>query len=82
MVVCRRHIQRTQHAVRTPTYLLIFYLNLKMAPLSGFAKRKLKLQKEEQTKKLAGSLARFVKPNSLVLSDTLPAVHTDAYIGK
>ncbi|KAL4121422.1 hypothetical protein QTP88_013939 [Uroleucon formosanum] len=47
---------------------------------TGFAKRKLKLQKEEQTKKLAGSLARFVKPNSLVLSDTLPAVHTDAYI--
>ena len=54
-----------------------------MAPLSGFAKRKLKLQKEEQTKKLAGSAkSAGVKPNSLVLSDTLPAVHTDAYIGK
>lgn len=55
-----------------------------MAPLSGFAKRKLKLQKEEQTKKLAGSLIRFIKPNTLVVSDTLPAVavHTDAYNGK
>lgn len=56
-----------------------------MAPLSGFAKRILKLQKEEQTKKLAGSLIRFIKPNTLVVSDTLPVVavrHTDAYIGK
>lgn len=57
-----------------------------MAPLSGCAKRKLKLQKEEQTKKLAGSLTRFVevevKPNSLVASDTLPALNTDAYIGE
>lgn len=53
-----------------------------MAPLSGFAKRKLKLKKEEQKKKLAGSLIRFIKPNTLVVSDTLPAVHTDAYIGK
>jgi len=58
-----------------------------MAPLSGCAKRKLKLQKEEQTKKLAGSLTRFVKvkPNSLVASDTLPesvSVDTDTYIGE
>jgi len=55
-----------------------------MAPLSGCAKRKIKLQKEEQTKKLAGSLTRFVKskPNSLVVSVDLPAAHTDAYIGK
>ncbi|KAL4126009.1 hypothetical protein QTP88_010241 [Uroleucon formosanum] len=54
----------------------------KLKSRSGFAKRKLKLQKEEQTKKLAGSLIRFIKPNSLVVSDTLPAVavHTDAYI--
>jgi len=36
-----------------------------MAPLSGCAKRKLKLQKEEQTKKLAGSLTRFVEVNQI-----------------
>lgn len=53
-----------------------------MAPLSGCAKRKLKLRREEQTKKLAGSLIRFVKPNDLVISDTLPAVNNNACIGK
>jgi len=53
-----------------------------MAPLSGCAKRKLKLQREEETKKLAGSLIRFVKPNSMVLSDTLPAIYNNDYIGK
>ncbi|KAL4113911.1 hypothetical protein QTP88_017465 [Uroleucon formosanum] len=39
-----------------------------MAPLSGYAKRKLKLQKEDQMKKLAGSLNRFMIPK--VISDT------------
>lgn len=55
-----------------------------MAPLSGCAKRKIKLKKEEQTKKLAGSLTRFVKakPNNLMVSVDLPTVDTYAYIGK
>jgi len=56
-----------------------------MASLSGWrVKRKLKLKKKEETKKLAGSLTQCVEvePNSLVVSDTLPAVDTDAYIGK
>lgn len=37
--------------------------------LSGCAKRKLKVEKEEQTKKLAGSLDRYMKPKVSVVSN-------------
>lgn len=36
--------------------------------LSGCLKRKLKAEKEEEIKKLAGSLDRFMKPKILVVS--------------
>jgi hypothetical protein len=49
-----------------------------MAPLSGYAKRMLKLKREEQTKKLAGSLNRFTILN--VISDTTTA--SPAGLGK
>jgi hypothetical protein len=53
-----------------------------MAPPSGYAKRKLKLQREEQKKKLAGSLNRFMIPK--VISDTTTAspIYNNANTGK
>lgn len=42
-----------------------------MAPLGGCAIKRLKLQREKQTKKLGGSIIQFVKPNSFTDNDNV-----------
>lgn len=52
-----------------------------MAPPSGYAKRKLKLQRKEQKKKLAGLLNRFMIPK--VISDTTASpIYNNGNTGK
>jgi hypothetical protein len=53
-----------------------------MVPLSGYAKRKIKLQREEQTKKLAGSLNRFTLPKVISNTTTASPVYNNHNIAK